>query len=554
MVKASGQIEQELGGLQQRTEEMSRALEPLYEGYLKALSEASGRQLMQAAYHLCTQAYPDKFLALSWDQRNQLQKAFQVLSAKIYDEFLAQRDRAKKMSRRPQQHSGLEFLQRLLEARTSGLDIAKLSEEQPSKKSQPDDEAQEAPERGIEDTESGTGTKATRKHSSGNGWTAESSSRPEQGATDFSDDLSELESLRFDPQDTSDTDLDPELDSAGNFIDSFDTGSPDAGDLDTGNLDTGNFNETERAERERDKNGFDSEDDFDFEMEVPAADQRLTLSEEEDLLSALEGLARRGLEQSQGAVGNKSVDDDDETPQPLVPLHLVKQQVFLEKAIRDVFVEISEQANELLQKAAVMPSFPKALLAAAADSYGMGEPVNSVPNVVKLSVRVMHGEALLELGDEEDEPEERERQEKRKPRRPDDRINGSQRPEDRSIRDDSNGRASRFSEEPMSRSRRQKKSDNAKFSRNRASSARRIIAQEAMPIEALPELAAISLRLSEVEFTDPTVSAWRSRLRQKLSELKQLGSRYKKTQRALETAQAEDAWRSSWTVHNPSEE
>ena len=88
MVKASGQIEQELGALQQRTEEMSRALEPLYEGYLKALSEASGRQLMQAAYHLCTQAYPDKFLALSWDQRNQLQKAFQVLSAKIYDEFL----------------------------------------------------------------------------------------------------------------------------------------------------------------------------------------------------------------------------------------------------------------------------------------------------------------------------------------------------------------------------------------------------------------------------------------------------------------------------------
>ncbi|MEO0704877.1 MAG: hypothetical protein AAF050_04345 [Cyanobacteria bacterium J06649_5] len=562
MVKASGQIEQELGALQQRTEEMSRALEPLYEGYLKALSEASGRQLMQAAYHLCTQAYPDKFLALSWDQRNQLQKAFQVLSAKIYDEFLAQRDRAKKMSRRPQQHSGLEFLQRLLEARTSGIDIAKLSEEQPSKKSQPDDEAQEAPKGGIEEAASGTGTETTHKHSSGKGWKGESSSSPEQETTDFSDDLSELESLRLDPQDNSDldpqdnsnTDLNTELDSAGNFIDSVDAGSPDAGDLNASDLDAGNFNETEPVERERDKSGFDSEDDFDFEMEVPAADQRLTLSEEEDLLSALEGLARRGLEQSQGTVGPKSVDDDDETPQPLVPLHLVKQQVFLEKAIRDVFVEISEQANELLQKAAVMPSFPKALLAAAADSYGMGESVNSVPNVVKLSVRVMHGEALLELGEEDDEPEERAGQEKRKSKRPDDRVNGAQRSEDRAIRDDSHGRASRFSEEPMSRSRRQKKSDSAKFPRNRASSARRIIAQEAMPIEALPELAAISLRLSEVEFTDPTVSAWRSRLRQKLSELKQLGSRYKKTQRALETAQAEDAWRSSWTVHNPSEE
>ena len=69
-----------------------------------------------------------------------------------------------------------------------------------------------------------------------------------------------------------------------------------------------------------------------------------------------------------------------------------------------------------------------------------------------------------------------------------------------------------------------------------------------MEIETLPELAAISLRLSEVEFTDPTVSAWRSRLRHKLLELKKLGLRYQKTQKALETAQAEDAWRSSWTV------
>jgi len=77
---------------------------------------------------------------------------------------------------------------------------------------------------------------------------------------------------------------------------------------------------------------------------------------------------------------------------------------------------------------------------------------------------------------------------------------------------------------------------------------RRMMPREIIEIEALPELSAISLRLSEVEFTDPTVSAWRSRLRQKLGDLKKLGMRYKKTQRSLETAQAEDAWRASWTV------
>ena len=57
---------------------------------------------------------------------------------------------------------------------------------------------------------------------------------------------------------------------------------------------------------------------------------------------------------------------------------------------------------------------------------------------------------------------------------------------------------------------------------------RRMMPREIIEIEALPELSAISLRLSEVEFTDPTVSAWRSRLRQKLGDLKKLGMRYKK--------------------------
>lgn len=71
--------------------------------------------------------------------------------------------------------------------------------------------------------------------------------------------------------------------------------------------------------------------------------------------------------------------------------------------------------------------------------------------------------------------------------------------------------------------------------------------REAIEIDALPELSMISMQLSEVEFSDHTVSAWRSRIRQEFENLKKLGSRYQKTQRALETAQAEDAWRASWT-------
>ena len=120
MVKASGQIKQELASLQQQTQQMAEALDSLYEGYLTALSEAGSRQLVQAAYHLCTRAYPDKFLALSWDQRNQLQKALQAIAAKIYQQLVDQREQTKKASRQSQSYqnpNGLVFLQRLLEAR-----------------------------------------------------------------------------------------------------------------------------------------------------------------------------------------------------------------------------------------------------------------------------------------------------------------------------------------------------------------------------------------------------------------------------------------------------
>ena len=123
MVKASGQIKKELALLQQRTDDIAQTLDQLYDGYLKALGEASTRQLMLAVFHLCTQAYPDKFLKLSLQQRNDLQKSTQVLAAQIHHQLREQRDETKRMSRRSQPNSGLAFLQQLLEARASGAII-----------------------------------------------------------------------------------------------------------------------------------------------------------------------------------------------------------------------------------------------------------------------------------------------------------------------------------------------------------------------------------------------------------------------------------------------
>lgn len=58
---------------------------------------------------------------------------------------------------------------------------------------------------------------------------------------------------------------------------------------------------------------------------------------------------------------------------------------------------------------------------------------------------------------------------------------------------------------------------------------------------------AIHLRLAEVEFADPTVTAARNQLRSLVARLKVLGREYRKKQREWAIAEAQAAWRSSWT-------
>lgn len=60
------------------------------------------------------------------------------------------------------------------------------------------------------------------------------------------------------------------------------------------------------------------------------------------------------------------------------------------------------------------------------------------------------------------------------------------------------------------------------------------------------QVLAIYLRLTELEFASPTLTGWRNRIRHLEQELRRLGQQYQKKQKALATAQAESAWRSSW--------
>ncbi|WP_159790104.1 hypothetical protein [Sodalinema gerasimenkoae] len=60
------------------------------------------------------------------------------------------------------------------------------------------------------------------------------------------------------------------------------------------------------------------------------------------------------------------------------------------------------------------------------------------------------------------------------------------------------------------------------------------------------QLLAVRLRLSDIEFADPTLKTWRDRLRKLSSQLVTVGRTYQQKQRQRAVIEAESAWRSSW--------
>lgn len=60
------------------------------------------------------------------------------------------------------------------------------------------------------------------------------------------------------------------------------------------------------------------------------------------------------------------------------------------------------------------------------------------------------------------------------------------------------------------------------------------------------QLLAVRLRLSDIEFADPTLKTWRDRLRELSSQLVKVGRSYHQKQRQRAVIEAESAWRSSW--------
>lgn len=355
MVKASGQIEQTLNQLQDKTADIAEEFEALYQSYLKSLSEAVQHKLVLAAYHLCTQIYPESFLTLTGSQRSKLQHLLQQLGAQMYDQLMAKWSETKTLSRKPPKSDGMSIIKQLflrLESEAEGI-----SEED-------EDDLNEVLEE-LVDESSDQGSIQSKLLSS--------SLLLEDASDKSADDSENLD------QDMADLSLEDTDEDASSLLDDDDL-IANLSDEELESLHLGGMTREEL------------DDLVGHSLSGKASSETSsTLSEEEELhMVTAEPRLDITAQDVQKAQEELEAEDDD-PPGPLEPIHLMRQQLLMEKAIRDVLKAISETANYILQQSEVVPELPKPLLAAAAESDGLAQMPMKTPNLLKISVKIFHG-------------------------------------------------------------------------------------------------------------------------------------------------------------------
>lgn len=89
MVRSVERIERDIAVLEDAVSALSVELRSAYESYLTVLGQVVQQQLILASYHLCTQGYPETFLALSFTQRQKLQQAIRKLGQRASKQLIA---------------------------------------------------------------------------------------------------------------------------------------------------------------------------------------------------------------------------------------------------------------------------------------------------------------------------------------------------------------------------------------------------------------------------------------------------------------------------------
>jgi hypothetical protein len=88
MVGSVEQIERDLTALEKAAMAIAQDFRQTYTDYLMTLEQTVRQQLTLAAYRLCTQGYPERFLKLSFQQRQRLQQSIQQLGKQTHDQLM----------------------------------------------------------------------------------------------------------------------------------------------------------------------------------------------------------------------------------------------------------------------------------------------------------------------------------------------------------------------------------------------------------------------------------------------------------------------------------
>ncbi|PHJ61061.1 hypothetical protein VF14_23805 [Nostoc linckia z18] len=89
MARAIERIERDIAALKEAIGAIALQLQTAYASYLASLGVTLQKQLILATYHLCTQGYPENFLNLSLNQRQQLQQGIRKLSQVAAEQLVA---------------------------------------------------------------------------------------------------------------------------------------------------------------------------------------------------------------------------------------------------------------------------------------------------------------------------------------------------------------------------------------------------------------------------------------------------------------------------------
>lgn len=88
MTRAVEQIERDIAALEESVAAIAQEFHATYGHYLTALGHAVRQQVILAAYHVCTQGYPERFLELSVSQRQELQRDLRQLAQQVKTQLM----------------------------------------------------------------------------------------------------------------------------------------------------------------------------------------------------------------------------------------------------------------------------------------------------------------------------------------------------------------------------------------------------------------------------------------------------------------------------------